>query len=301
MAADRYYIYNGREAIPRNVMRIRVRIHESVTVIPARAFEDSLIQEVECHIDVKTVEEYAFNNCYFLEKVIMPGVEVVKWNAFTGCSALMDVKCDKLEIVRESSFRMCQSLRSIDLPSAKIVESFAFNECTDLVNVKFGIKLESIKERAFLQCTSLDQITIPLKDGIITRDDIFRWCENLEQIDLVEEAVLSDTIDALQLEEWKNDMNEEIISINQILPNTPHQGKARAIRMWIQSVLSKIVDYKAQHRSYLNEAATTIQHALKNDDIVLNNILPFLKLPSYTFQGEDTKRKRTEGDVNDLD
>eukprot|EP00984_Skeletonema_dohrnii_P002001 scaffold667_cov103-Skeletonema_dohrnii-CCMP3373.AAC.13 len=56
MAADGWYIYYGREGevIPPGVTR--VRIHESLTVIPARAFRGNRhIEEVECHDRVKTV------------------------------------------------------------------------------------------------------------------------------------------------------------------------------------------------------------------------------------------------------
>ena len=87
-------------------------------------------------------------------------------------------------------------------------------------------------------------------------------------------------------------MNEEIDSISRVLPNTrtgswnDPGGKAKEIRTWIRSVLHKIVRYKAEHRSYLNEAATTLHSALPND-IVLKNVLPFLELPSYTFEGEN--------------
>eukprot|EP00985_Skeletonema_marinoi_P016250 scaffold8675_cov75-Skeletonema_marinoi.AAC.3 len=128
---------------------------------------------------------------------------------------------------------------------------------------------------------------------MITADSIFQGCKKLVHVDLVEGEVLRDTIDALILDEWRNDMDVEIGAINQSLPTTPAGDhfydvgeKARAIRMWISSVLFKIVRYKAKHRSYLNEAATTLQLASPND-VVLENVLPFLKLPSYTFEGED--------------
>jgi len=128
-----------------------------------------------------------------------------------------------------------------------------------------------------------------------TDNNIFQGCGNLKHVDLVEGAILHDTIDALLLKEWRNDMNEEMASINQILPTTPagnvfsHEdagGKAEAIRSWIRSVHHKIVQYKAQHQSYVNEAATTLQLALPSD-IVIKNVLPFLELPSYTFELED--------------
>ena len=100
---------------------------------------------------------------------------------------------------------------------------------------------------------------------------------------------------------WRKDINEEIDSINQILPNVRggYDGwrnaggnydedededdpgeKARVLRRWIRSVLGKIILYRAKHDRLLNEAATTLQFALPQD-IVMNNVVSFLKLP-YT-------------------
>eukprot|EP00984_Skeletonema_dohrnii_P009707 scaffold3728_cov72-Skeletonema_dohrnii-CCMP3373.AAC.2 len=237
------------------------------------------------------VEEYAFRNCTSLRIVIMPGVEVVENDAFCHCEALTYVECGKLEIIRHHAFCCCESLESVDLPSGKTVEPFAFAGCEALINVKFGKELESI--RVFQGCTSLERITIPLKDGIITQNNIFQGCKNLKRVDLA--GVVHETIAALLLEEWKNDMNEEIISINQILSYTPAGsgdsfddvgGKALAIRMWISSVLRKIIHYKAQHQRCLNEAASTLQHTLPQD-IMVNNVLPFVELPSYMFEVGD--------------
>eukprot|EP00984_Skeletonema_dohrnii_P028243 scaffold18153_cov97-Skeletonema_dohrnii-CCMP3373.AAC.2 len=297
MAADGWHIYNG-EVIPPGVTR--VRIDESVTVIPAAAFDGNRhIEELECHDRVKTVKECAFANCPSLRIVIMPGVEVVEDEAFDNCKALTDVECGKLERIGESAFGGCESLESINLSSARIVEVCVFSRCKSLTNVIFGKELESIEWASFYRCTSLERITIPLKDGMITSDNIFQGCKSLKQVNLVEGAVLNDTIDALLLEEWRNDMKEEIGAIDQILPNTPAGscynfevgGKAQAVRMWIRSVLRKIIHYKAEHSSLLNESATILQHALPND-IVNKNILPFLELPSYTFEGEDYERSK---------
>ena len=358
MAADGYFIYTAG-FVPLGVTR--VRIDESLTVIPAYAFDEKPnIEEVDCHDGVKTVEkyafakfpslrrvimpgvevveecafnccealrfvecgklerigfgafdgcksltcinlpsaekveEYAFRNCPSLRIVRMPGVEVVAYGAFEYCKALEDVECGKLEIIRHHhAFCCCESLESVDLPSGKTVEPFAFAGCEALINVKFGKELESIRYGEFQGCTSLERITIPLKDGIITADNIFQGCKNLKHIDLVEGV--HETIAALLLEDWKNDMNEEINSINQILSCTPAGsgdsfddvgGKALAIRMGISSVLRKIIHYKAQHQRYLNEAASTLHHTLPQD-IMENNVLPFVELPSYTFEVGD--------------
>jgi len=287
MAADGWYIYTGTGVIPPGVTR--VRIDESVSVIPANAFYGHPnLEEVDCRDGVKKVEEFAFNYCPSLRRVIMPGVEVVEHGAFAECTALTDVECGKLERIEMSAFYWCESLRSINLPSARIVEDSAFCDCDALTNVIFGKELESIDKLAFLRCTSLERITIPLKDGMITDDDIFTGCNHFKHVDLVGGEV-HDTIAALLLEGWKNDMDREINSINQILPTTPAGNdfevgeKALAIRMWIRSVLRKIIHYKAQHQSLLNEAATALQHAFPQD-IVIKSVLPFLELPNMNMQ-----------------
>ena len=117
-------------------------------------------------------------------------------------------------------------------------------------------------------------------------------CFNLQHVDLI--GGVHETVAALLLEEWKNDMNGEIDSINQILPNAPAGEcrpfatlgeKAEAIRTWISSVLRKYTHYKSEHRRCVNEAAATLKLTLPHD-IMLKNILPFVELPSDTSEGE---------------
>ena len=312
MMATEYYVFTGRERIPRHVTH--VLIDKALKFAPARAFyEHPNIQEVICHDGVLKIEQYAFYECPNLQevichdsvvkieqsafcfcpnlrRVIMPGAKVVERWAFSCCKALTFIECGKLVRIGEHAFRECTSLSSIDLPSIKIVEFKAFDECTSLTNVKFGKDLESIGEMAFHKCTSMKRITLPLKNGMIIHDSTFSECK-MECVDLVEGAILDDTIDALLIEEWKNDMNEEIDAINRIVASAPagnivyDGGKAREIRTWIRSVLRKVIYHKAEHRRYLNVAAATLQTALPNE-IVLNNVLTFLELPPYKFQGE---------------
>ncbi|KAK1737819.1 hypothetical protein QTG54_011591 [Skeletonema marinoi] len=300
MAAEgdhiRRYNYTGEDdEVPDDVTHITV--DASVTVITEEAFYDHLnIVEVICDLNVKGVGRGAFQYCYSLRRVIMPGVEIVEEHAFNFCEALTDVECGKLERISEYAFKYCESLMSIDLPSVRIVEENAFWGCKALTDVTFDSKLDRIEGGAFSWCPFLERITIPLKDGLITHDDIFTGCENLDHVDLVE-GELHETVAALQLEEWRNEMNEEIDSINQILP-TVYAGsgwdddgmeyedgeKAQAIRMWIGSVIGKIIHYQAEHQRLLDEeVATTLQLALPRD-IVMNSVLPFLYLPSYTFE-----------------
>ena len=51
------------------------------------------------------------------------------------------------------------------------------------------------------------------------------------------------------MEEWRNDINDEIDSINRSLSYAPVREKASTIRDWIRSVLGKIVHYYIQSRA----------------------------------------------------
>ena len=289
--APEYYIFTGRERVPRHVTH--VLMDEALKFVPARAFRlHPNIEEVICHDGVEKIEQGAFYECPRLRRVIMPGVKEVKQRAFQLCCALTSIECGKLERIGECAFGMCESLSSIDLPSIKRVEDAAIYSCTKLINAKFGKDLESIRGGAFKYCTSLERIALPLKNYTINAYDVFQGCKKLNHIDLVEGAILDETIAALHMEEWQDGMSEEIDAINRILSNAPSGNwndpgeKAQAIQAWIRSVLRKIIHYKAQHCRYVNEAASTLQPALPND-ILFKNVLPFLELPSHRFEGEN--------------
>ena len=279
------FTYTGAdgEYIPDGVTHIT--IDKSCTFVRANSFRGHRnIVELVCHVYVEKIERHAFNNCPSLRRVIMPGVKIVEPGAFNRCTALTDVQCGMLKIVAYEAFRHCESLGSINLPSATNVEQEAFDGCRALTDAKFGRCLERIESGSFNNCQSLERITIPLKDDIITNDPddyLFQGCEQLKHVDLVERAELLETIACL----WRNDMNEKIDSINQILPNTPSGEwdeeeevwsggrKARVIRGWIRSVLSEISHYKAS-----KEVVTALQPLLP-PDIAKNHVLPFLRFP----------------------
>ena len=288
------FTYTGAEGerIPNEATHIT--ISEDCTFVRARAFRyHRNIVELVCHNGVKRIKRHAFQNCLKLRRVIMPGVKIVEQHAFYLCRALWDVECGMLEVIKVGAFASCNSLRSINLPFARIVGERVLCGCKALTEVQFGRNLERIEDGAFADCTSLERITIPLKDGLFNEEDTFRGCESLEHVDLVG-GEIHQTIAALHFQEWRNDMKEEIDSINRILPNT-HPGyyinrydeddgdMAEAIRTWISSVLDKINHYKAEHVRILDEdIATTLQFVLPHD-IAMNNVLSFLALPSHIF------------------
>ena len=309
------FIYTGAEGERILDEATHITVAESCTFVRANAFQyHQNIVELICHEGVEKIEAAAFYKCPNLRRAIMPGVNIAESLAFGGCKALTDMECGKLEIIEGEAFSGCSSLTIINMPSARIVGRCGFSNCFSLMGAHFSRNLKRIEHKAFFECFSLERITLPLKHKLIAEKDVFMACENLNQIHLVEEAVLQETVAALR--EWRNDMNRvseddaltqisetlRIESIHQILPKAraghyeygadplfaehdPGQ-KARAIRWWIKAVLDKIVRCKAEHQRVLDGAATRLQLALPQD-IVMNSVLPFLQLPSYTFVGEE--------------
>ena len=157
---------------------------------------------------------------------------------------------------------------------------------------------------------------IPLKRDMIPFDDIlqqynqFDQCEHLVTVDLV--GGIHTTVASLHMESWRTEMEEEINRINQVLPDSQRRDKTDEIMQWMDSVMDKMDHCKALHCRYVKEAITLLELALwkaklaekeensaegrtkkvKLDsesvrkekritcgaDIVIKNILPFLKL-----------------------
>ena len=279
-----WFTYTGTDGEVIDDEATHVIVDKNCTVVRAYAFRNHpSIVEVICHENVEKIEQEAFLWCPSLRRVVMRGVKVVEGSAFHCCEALTDVECDKLEIIKEYALSWCTSLKSINLPSARIVERTAICRCYALKDVKFGSKLERIDVEAFWLCSSLERIAIPLKDGLFNHDDIFQGCDDLLQVDLIE-GKLHKIIAALHLEEWRNDMNQEVDSINQILLSASagryvdgydEEGdpgeKARALRRWIRSVIQRLIHYKAEHRKLLKEATTLLELALWKANLADNN------------------------------
>ena len=229
----------------------------------------------------------------------MHGVEEVEGWAFYDCESIEHVECDKLEIIRSHAFQSCESLIGINLPSISFVGLQAFDGCTAITHAKFGKDLERIDSWAFTGCRSLERITIPLKRALVIEDDVFAGCQSLKYVDLVEENILRETVAALHLDSWRDNMNARIEVIIGILQSScsgdwfdedsdeiDEGDIAMNIRIWILMVLTGIIEYKAKHRALLNSATAILQTILPND-VVMNNVIPFLDLPLYKFDGEE--------------
>jgi hypothetical protein len=263
-AGEDIFVYTGGRA-PQHV--VNAIIDESVEEIDDGAFRyNEHLKSVMCHDGLLKVGKWAFQSCRSLQRVKMPGVKIIEYYAFSGCTNLKDVEFgDKLETVGESAFtRGCTSLQRVKLPKVKNIKINAFVG-SGVHDAELGEDLETIGTGAFWS-SELRRIAIPLKDGMFQLSDIyetytqFNDCKNLTTVDLV--GRIHNTVASLHLESWRNEMNEEIQRINQILPCTVHHEKSSKIVEWIQSVISKIDHYKVEHRALVKEAMVLLELAL---------------------------------------
>jgi hypothetical protein len=253
-----------------------------VVVIDEWAFEDCVqLTDVEFGNKLEIIEEFAFWNCRCLKNIVMPSILRIEEGAFYRCDSLTDAEFGEgLETIGKGAFEECSSLRRIALP---------------------------LKDNLFTF------------DDDIERYNQFDGCERLTTVEIVGGERIHKTISYLSLQSWRNEMNQEINCINQFLPTTPADDKTGVIQEWIQSVLRQIEHYKSEHHNLLKEATILLELALwkaklcqkkeEEDslnttkarakkaeidvesarqerrvtcgaDIIIKNVLPFLKLPS---------------------
>eukprot|EP00985_Skeletonema_marinoi_P000691 scaffold245_cov102-Skeletonema_marinoi.AAC.1 len=225
---------------------------------------------------------------------------------------------DKLERIELGAFGRCSSLQRLNLPSIVTIKSGAFFNCKALTDIEFSERLDNIATNAFSGCERLERIAIPLKRDLFEIDDDFvdiytqfHGCDQLKTVDLVGET-RTKTVSSLHMESWTTEVSSEINRVNQVLPETQTRDKTDDIRQWMGSVLDKIDHYKAEHYRYVKEGITLLELALwkarldeKEDssqegttkkakvdvgsarkerritcgaDVVIKNVLPFLKL-----------------------
>ena len=312
---ENIFIYRGGRA-PRHVTH--VRIDESVDVIEESAFKDcEQLVQVDTHDGIRRVGKWAFFKCKLLRRINLKSVaEIVMW-AFNKCENLEFVEFgDKLETIGDGAFDDCISLQRLNLPSIVTIKPLAFWMCSALTDIELSERLETIEIHAFWGCDRLERIAIPLKRDLFSFDDTlqqycqFYGCEQLVKVDLV--GGIHATVASLHIDSWRSEMEEEINRINQVLPDAQTRDKTDEIQQWMDSVLNKMDRYKAEHYRYVKKGTNILELALwkaklgekeeksvdgrakkaKVDadsarkekritcgaDMVIKNVLPFLKL-----------------------
>jgi len=191
------YIYNG-VGVPDDVTHVRV--DQSVTVIPRRAFEDcGMLEVVELPEGLIRVEKNAFQNCTSLRSINFPStLEEIGEQAFENCRSLEHIKLPEgLQTLGGEAFKWCKSLQRINIPpNTKVVEEAAFLFCYSLTSVTFSEGIQEIGEDSFSRCTSLISVTLPSSLKVIG-EQAFEHCTVLNEVHM------HDTIESIETEAFR--------------------------------------------------------------------------------------------------
>ena len=266
------FIYRGGRA-PQHVTH--VRIDKSVDEIEKNAFRycEDLLQ-VDTHDGIRKVGRSAFLICKSLRRINLKSVVEIDDFAFYGCANLESVEFgDRLETIGSLAFRAC-SLTHLKLPSIITIEAVAFYDCTRLIDIELSERLETIEQGAFGGCERLQRIVIPLKRDLFVFEEYPLWqgkgtvkgyhqfdeCEQLTTVDLV--GGTHKTVASLHMDSWRTEMIAEINRINQVLPTIPADDKTGVIQQWMEWVIDKMDNYKAEHCRYVKEGITLLELAV---------------------------------------
>ena len=274
--------------------------------------------QVDIHDGIRKIGRSAFCGCRSLRGVNLKSAFEIDEYAFCGCRNLESVEFgDRLETIGHRVFAQCTSLKHLKLPFIVTIATASFIGCMALIDIELSDRLETVETLAFYGCKRLQRIAIPLKRDMFEFSDIFQRytqfdrCQQLATVDLV--GGIDKTVASLHMESWRTEMITEINRINQVLPNTPADEKTDAIHQWMNSVVDKMDYYKAEHYRHVKEGMTLLELALwkanledkeadqlereggrttrgsrkrarkeisvtSGADIVIKNVLPFLKL-----------------------
>lgn len=278
---------------------VSVIFHEGVEIIEAEAFHECIQLSGRIKLlGVREIENSAFDGCEDLSDVEFGDrLETIGVAAFADCRSLTSIKSLSVRNVQDWAFDTCEQLTDVEFGmNLETIGSNTFNDCRQLQRIAIPLK---------------DNL-FPI-DTDVHRYTQFEDCDNLTTVDIVGAEGLHNTISSLFMESWRDEMNEELDRINRQLPNTPANEKTNAIRLWISSVMNRLEHYKAEHNRLLKEhmsnlalavwkarfddkeedsaqnvqakRATIDEESAREEkritsgaDIIIKNVLPFLKL-----------------------
>ena len=183
---DGCFLYTvGGGVVPSDATRLRV--HPSVTAIPADAFRGcSNLRVVELPEGLLEIGANAFACCESLATINFPStLRIISDGAFNRCGKLAEVTLPEgLQEIGESAFYCCATLEQINFPSTlTVVSAKAFYMCFKLAEVVLPEGLQEIGKFAFYHCKSLQKFIFPPSIKVIP-NRVLQQCSNLIEVSL---------------------------------------------------------------------------------------------------------------------
>ncbi len=279
---------------------VSVIFHDGVEIIEEFAFCrcESLSGKIKL-LGVREIEDYGFRNVALSDVEFGDRLETIGIEAFQHCNSLRSIKSLSVRTVEVGAFGNCRQLTDVEFGNnLETIGCGSFLNCSNLQRIAIPLKDDLFSPD-------------PLEQQYYTQ---FHCCENLRTVNIVGAEGINNTISSLLMKSWRDEMNEEIGRINRELPSTRRFDKADAIRLWISSVIDRMNHYKSEHNRLLKEHMTLLELAIwkikldeRDDnsavkiqatkrakideestreekritsgaDIIIKNVLPFLKL-----------------------
>ena len=155
------YTGGGRDAVPRNV--VRVRVHPSITRIPAETFyEQKKLQEVELCEGLLEIGERAFYGCHSLKKIVIPSsVKKIRGQAFSMVQSNIRLP-DVIESIARYAFACNSNITNFRIPSQIVsTPDGMFSACKAMFSAEIPETVTRIEQSTFSQCHSLRNVAIP--------------------------------------------------------------------------------------------------------------------------------------------
>ena len=277
---------------------ISVIFHDGVEIVEQEAFDGCVSLPRIKLLGVREIGHNAFSGCAALSDVEFGGkLETIGKYAFHYCNSLRSIKSLSVRNIQERAFRHCWQLRDVEFGvDLETIGIESFNDCEHLKRIVLPLK-----DDLFLFDTDKQ------------RYSQFDGCSNFSIVDIAEAVGTHKTISSFLMKTWRDEMNQEIDRINRELPSTHSVHMTNKLRLWIRSVINRISHYKAEHKKLLKEHMTLLELAVwkakldeRDDsstlkvqtkrarideessreekritsgaDIIIKNVLPFLKL-----------------------
>ena len=111
---------------------------------------------------IKSIGSAAFGWCERLETCEFP-VDSIEWigrRAFSNCGYLQNIRVPKLlTVINISTFSSCKRMESIEVSDyVTVINEGGFSGCIGAIDLRIGVKVDSIYDKAFYRCESLQKI-----------------------------------------------------------------------------------------------------------------------------------------------
>lgn len=153
-------------------------------------YECTSLKNVQIGEGITKIPEKTFYGCTALEKIDLPNTVIeIGEKAFSYCSSLRTVQFPKyLKVIEYGAFYQCVQLNQLLFPeslqnieSAEYDGNATFGKCSDLTEVVFGEKIQTIGNSAFEGCESLSAVILPASIKKVY-DNAFKNCTGLKSV-----------------------------------------------------------------------------------------------------------------------